>query len=78
MFFIIDVYSKFQNNSNVRMIFSLYGKQYCIREIDALEWGQPIFKEKDLEDDYSFFQLYTTFEEAQQYVHNLKKIEGTR
>lgn len=76
--FIVDVYSKFQNNDNVRMIFPLYGKKYCIREIDELEWGQPIFKEKDLEDDYSFFQLYTTFEEAKQYVYELKRIEGTK
>lgn len=76
--FIIDVYSKFQNNNNVRKIFSLYSKQYCIREINNLEWGQPVFQEKDIEDDYSFFQLYNTFEEAEQYVRELKKIEGVR
>lgn len=76
--FIIDVYSPFQNNNNVRKIFSLYGKKYCIREITALEWGQPVFQEKDFEDDYSFFQLYSTFEEADHYIQTLKKIEGTR
>lgn len=76
-FYIIDTYSTYHQNNDVCIIFSLYNKWYCVRKINKLEWGQPVFDEKDLEDDYSNFYLYNSLEEAKQYIHVLKTMEGS-
>lgn len=74
--YIIDAYNKYAINDNVVSIFNLYGKPFCIRQINKFDWGQPIFPEKDIEDDYSIFCIYDTQEDAEQYVRNLKYLEG--
>ena len=75
--FILDTYNKYQSNKDVKHIFTLFGKWYCIREV-SLIWGIPNFPEKDFEDDYSTFQLYNTFEEALTAVKNMRKAEVMR
>ena len=72
--YIIDVYSRFDDNTDVRMIFSLYNKWYCIREIKDLEWGEPVFKEKHIEEN-SYYYLYPSLEEAKAFVQHLKQLE---
>ena len=75
--FILDIYNKYQSNKDVRHIFTLFGKWYCIRETN-LVWGMPEFPEKDFEDDYSTFQLYNTFDEALAAVKSMKKAEAMK
>lgn len=77
-YFIVDTYSRFHKNDDVRMIFSLHNNWYCIREVEDLNWGQPLFDEKDPEDGYTNYHIYVTLEEAQSYVRGLRKMEGVR
>ena len=69
--FIVDVYSPYARNADVRKVFSYNDNLYCIREV-SLTWGQPqldpVFDE--LETPPSF-TLYNTFEEANNYVEDL-------
>lgn len=76
--YIIDNYSPYQKNSNVISTFKIHGIQYCIREIEKFKWGQPIFPEKNIEDDFNNYYVYDTVEEALSYVNYLKKLEGSR
>lgn len=76
--FIIDNFSPFQKNKNVVYTFRLYGRPYCIRSINEFEWGQPDFPEKDIEDNYTTYLIYNTYEEARNYVDNMKKLEGSK
>lgn len=78
VFYIIDTYSRFHKNTDVCMVFTLYSKWYCIRKITQLEWGQPIFEEKDLDDEYTNYHLFSTLDEAKLYVRSLRKLEGIR
>ena len=75
--FIIDTYSRFDDNKNVCMTFLLYNKWYCIRKINKLEWGEPIFKERKIEEN-SYYHIYSSFEEAKAFVHQLKQLEGQK
>jgi len=76
--FIIDLYSPYQKNNNVIQVFKIHGISYCIREINHFEWGQPQFPEKNIDDDFNCYHVYATKEEALQYIHDLKRIEGSR
>ena len=72
--FIIDTYNKYQDNENCKLVFNLHGHDYCIREV-SLEWGKPVFPEKDWEYDFNY-HLYSSFEEARHYVSRLKRLNG--
>lgn len=74
--FIIDLYNKHAINNNVVSVFKIHGINFCIRKIQEFEWGQPIFPEKDIEDNYTQYHVYQTLEEAQQYIRFLKQTEG--
>lgn len=74
--FILDNYSRYDDNTNVRQIFHLYEQWYCIREVE-LEWGRPKFARK-IEDDFQNFYLFNTLEEAKQCVKRLKRAEGAK
>lgn len=76
--YIIDNYSPYQKNSDVVAVFKIYGITYCIREVKQFEWGQPVFPEKDLEDDYTNYHVYDTLEKAEAYVNYLKRLDGSR
>ena len=71
--FIIDIYNKYHKNDNVRYTFPVNGTWYCIREV-PLEWGLPEFPEKDWNDDYTQFQLYSTYEDALTFARAIQKI----
>lgn len=73
--FIIDIYNKYQHNDNCRKIFKLNNREYCIREV-TLDWGQPNFPEKDLDDNFTSWHLYNTLDEAKNFVRKLKRING--
>ena len=76
--FIIDNYSTYQRNNNVISVFKIHGVPYCIREINEFDWGQPVFPEKNIEDDFNYYHIYDTIEEAQEYIRYLKYLEGSR
>lgn len=69
--FILDKYNPYAKNTGVKLIFSLYNKEYCIREVE-LEWGKPIL-DYLLDDNYINFKLYTTYEEALNFVRKMKR-----
>ena len=71
--FIIDKYNKYQNNENCRLVFNLNNNEYCIREVQ-LDWGKPTFPEQDWDDSFSTYRLYSTFEEARNFVSKLKRL----
>lgn len=70
--FVVDVYSPFMKNKDVRKIFNYNEKQWCIRET-ALNWGSPKIELPfdDTSDLATSFHLYNTFEEANNYVEDL-------
>ena len=76
--YIIDLYSSFDKNENVISTFKIYGVTYCVREVNKFEWGQPVFPEKRIENDYDWYYVYDSLEKAQEYVKYLRRIEGSR
>lgn len=76
--FIIDTYSKFRNNNDVCMTFSLYNKWYCVRKIDELEWGQPVFKDQSIEEEHPYYHVYSSLDEAKVFIRKMKRFEGMR
>lgn len=72
--YILDAYNPYHNNADVRYVFRYHGLQWCVRQVQ-LEWGAPIFTEKDVEDDFTNFHIYETLDEALQFVRELKKGE---
>lgn len=71
--FIIDLFNRYHKNDNVRFTFPVNDEWYCIREV-PLDWGQPQFPEKDIEDNYTDYCLYPTYEDALNFVKTLNKI----
>ena len=59
--YILDTFSKYENNSGVKRIFQIHLNWYCIREV-SLSWGTPITPHFD--DEYLHYTLYNTLEEA--------------
>ena len=79
--YIIDVYNKYQSNSNVIDDFTIHDTPYCIRRIPVKEydWGVPLlaeWEEQDWEIDYSFQHPYDTLEEAREFVRIMKRLNG--
>lgn len=73
--FIVDIYNPYSPyNDNVRSIFWLNERQWCIRELTC-SWGKPVIHTL-IEDDVQpkDFYLYNTYEEALSYIKNLIKI----
>ena len=73
--FIIDLYNKYRDADKARQIFQLNGRWWAILETQ-LEWGTPALGR--IEDDPMAFHLYNTLEEAQEYVKELKRLEGMK
>lgn len=72
--FIIDLYNKYHKNDNVKYIFPVNSNWYCIREVE-LDWGLPEFPEKDIDDDFTQYQLYTNYDDALTFARTLQKLE---
>lgn len=63
--YIIDLYDKFTPDKVVST-FKINGRWWAIKEVPLL-WGIPQ-RAKVEDDDYIFFHLYETVEEAQEYI----------
>lgn len=73
--YIISLYNPYGNNTDVIKIFTLHNIDFCIRAISQFDWGQPIFKDKPLDDDYTKYRIYYKLEDAEQFVSFLKMME---
>lgn len=71
--YVIDLYDKFSPDKVISK-HRINGRWWAIKEV-PLEWGIPQLSSIE-EDNPMSFHLYNTIEEAEQYVHDLKKIEG--
>ena len=71
--YVIDLYNKFSPDKVISK-HRINGRWWAIKEV-PLEWGIPQLSSIE-EDNPMSFHLYNTIEEAEQYVHDLKKIEG--
>lgn len=74
MYYIIDTYTPYAKNSNVKYVFEYNNLMWCIREVDKFEWGKPQFDEQPLENDFIDFHIYNTFEEALRFCRELKGV----
>ena len=72
--YVVDVYNPCINPETIRKIVRVNESKFCIREVE-LEWGKP--KLNYFEDDYLFFRLYDTYEEAEEYLRYIKSLEGS-
>lgn len=71
--YVIDLYNKFSPDKVISK-HRINGRWWAIKEVPLL-WGIPQLAKIE-EDDPMSFHLYNTLEEAEQYIHELKKIEG--
>lgn len=71
--YIIDTYAQYDNNSDVVQTFHINSHLYCIRKIDQLFWGSPQFPARKVDDENSTWQIFSTLEEAQAAVMELKR-----
>ena len=76
--YIIDIYNKFGHNKDVVQIDKINGLELCIREIKNLEWGQPVFPDKNVEEDFTFYHIYENLEDAREYIHQLRYYTGIK
>lgn len=74
MAYIIDSYSKYEDNSGVEFVFQVRDMWFCIRRIE-LDWGQPV-RDYRIEDYEPDFKIYESFEEAKQFADELMKLDG--
>ena len=74
MAYIMDIYSPYVDNSNVKFRFELNGQQWCIRQVEVRD-GLPVIL-LPIEDTTSLqdFYIYKTFAEAYAFYKKLKRI----
>ena len=72
--YIIDTYSKYSRDKIIS-IFQLNGHWYCIKEVELDEDGKPILS-SIMDDDFLYFKIYSTLEEALLYVRKQRITEG--
>lgn len=74
--FIVDIYNPYSPyNNDVRKVFIINSKQICIREV-TMSWGMPEIGVSfdDCAAEPQDFRVYDTYEEAENYINKLKKI----
>lgn len=74
MWYIIDVYSPYDKNKDVKYIFEYNERLWCVREVHKFEWGRPRFDEEPLDDEFVKYHLYDNLEEAIQFCKVLKGV----
>lgn len=74
--FLIDIYNKFSSDKIIST-FKINNREYCIKEV-GLMWGTPMLNSIEEDAEQPYFKLYDTLEEAQEYVKQLKQLEGAR
>ena len=72
MYYIVDIYSPYDKNNDVKYVFEYNNILWCIREISKFEWGQPQFDELPLDDTFVRYHIYDSYDEALRFCHNLK------
>ena len=75
MGYIVDIYSPYANNENVKFIFNLNERQWCIREVEVRENLPLVALPIDDTMDLSIFFIYKSLEAAKCYVRQLKQLE---
>ena len=74
--YIVDAYNPYARNTNVLYRFIYNDQWWAIRRV-SLEWGKPRGETAlELDDEYSRFHYYNTYEDAMDYVKELRKGEG--
>ena len=75
--YILDTYNKFEADDVVE-IFSINSNLYALKRV-KLYFGRPILSSIEKNENESiYFHLYESIDEAQEYIKQLKKLEGTR
>ena len=70
--FVVDTYNKYRNKDKVRRVFLLHGTWYAIYET-TLFWGKPELGYID-DDNFLFYALFLTLEEANAYVDKILSV----
>ncbi len=72
--YVIDLYNKYSSDKVISK-YRINGRWWAIKEV-PLEWGVPQLS--NIEEDNSMdFQLYDNLEDAIEYIHKIKELEGT-
>lgn len=75
--YIVDLYNKYDKDEIV-LTFKINGRDWAIKKV-SLNWGRPELSSiEESEDPYLYFQIYETLDEAQQYVKQIKHLEGIK
>lgn len=70
--YIIDMYNKYGHNKDVVQTIRINGLDICIRKITEFEWGQPVFPDKNIEDEFTTYHIYEKVEDARKYIRSLR------
>lgn len=73
--YIVDLYDRFSPDKVISK-HRINGRWWAIKEVPLL-WGIPQLSRIE-EDDPMSFCLYDTIEEAENFIRELKKIEGVK
>lgn len=73
--FVVDLYDKFSPDKVISK-HRINGRWWAIKEVPLL-WGVPQLAKIEEDNPMSFY-LYNSPEEAEQYIQELKKLEGVR
>lgn len=71
-YYIIDTYSPYDKNDDVKYTFELNDRIYCVRKITEFEWGKPQFDELPLDDEFVYYQIYDNLADAIAFARTLK------
>ena len=71
-YYIIDTYSPYDRNDDVKYVFEQNDRLWCVRAITEFEWGQPQFDELPFDDQYIQFNVYHNLADAIAYARTLK------
>lgn len=74
MWYIIDVYSPYDKNEDVKYVFEYNGNLWCVREVNQFEWGRPQFDELPIDDEFINYHIYDNLDDAIRYCRELKGI----
>lgn len=74
MYYILDTYSPYEKNNDVRYKFEFNNRLWCIREVSRFEWGKPQFDELPLDDTFIEYKIYDNLDEAIKYCREIKGV----
>lgn len=74
MYYIVDTYSPYERNKDVKYIFEYNSALWCVREVVKFEWGQPQFDELPLDSEFVEYKIYDNLNDAIKYCKGLKGV----